>query len=362
MRRRTDRYAMDVTVELFASGESRRVGVADVSRTGMFLRVSPPLPVGEPIHVAMFFEGRQLATPATVVHGLADDDARALGRRPGIGIAFDRPTRHADTMFLRAVEQLLARRERETTSAAAPNLHVVIADPSTRMLERLSTELAAAGCSVATATNGLEAIGACMREIPDVIVVDRALPVFDGFQVIRELAQRSELRDVPVIVMSQDANDLDKAFDRGAKDVLHKPFGAVELVSRCCRVARVARDHERVALRGDLAEVGLPAILVMLEQERKSGRLELTGDDAAWIELSNGAIVGAGPAHGTDLRAIVFALLDRRAGASEPPGEFRFIATPPVRRSIAMPVTYLLMEHARITDERDARRAHRATA
>ena len=349
MRRRTDRYAMDVTVELFAGGEARRCGVQDVSRSGMFLKVTPPLPVGEPIHVAMFFEGRQLATPATVVHGLADDDARALGRRPGMGIAFDHPTRHADTMFLRAVERLLARRERLT----APNLHVVIADPSTRMLERLSTELAAAGCTVATATNGLEAIGACMRKIPDVIVVDRALPVFNGFQVIGELAQREELRDVPVIVMSQDANDLATAFDRGAKDVIHKPFAAIELLSRCCRVARAS--SERVVLRGDLAELGLPAILVMLEQERKSGRLELNGDYAAWIELSNGAIVGAGSAGDEgDMRSIVFALLERRVGA------FQFVATPPVRASITMPVTYMLMEHARATDEQ--RRARRATA
>jgi hypothetical protein len=217
MRRRTDRYAMDVTVELFAGGESRRVGVADVSRSGMFLCVSPPLPVGEPIHVAMFFEGRQLATLATVVHARTDDAARALGHRPGIGIAFDPPTCHSDTLFLRAVERMLAR---------------------------------------------------------------------------------------------------------------------------------------RVILRGDLAALGLPAILVMLEQERKSGRLELTGDHTAWIDLSGGAIVGAGSAAGaTDMRTIMFELLEWRRG------EFRLIATPPARASVAMPVTYFLMEHARLADERRARRA-----
>ena len=48
-------------------------------------------------------------------------------------------------------------------------------------------------------------------------------------------------------------------------------------------------------LRGDLAELGSSlALLVMLEQERKSGRLVLTGEHAAWIELrERRAIVGA---------------------------------------------------------------------
>src|SRR5512146_2620656 len=83
MRRRSDRYAMDLHVELYAGGEPRRVPLADLSRSGMFLRVAPALPVGELVHVAMFFEGRQLATPARVVHGLGEADARVLGRRPG---------------------------------------------------------------------------------------------------------------------------------------------------------------------------------------------------------------------------------------------------------------------------------------
>ncbi len=263
MRRRMDRYAVDLTVELFAYGTERRVALADLSRTGAFLKVSPPLPVGEPIHVAMFFEGRQLAAPATVVHSLHDQDARALGRPPGIGIAFDPPTRHADTLFLRAVERLIAKRPK----VVGPELHIVVGDPSTRMVERLSAELTQAGCSVAVATNGLEVIGACMRRTPDVVVVDRALPVLDGVQLINALGRRAGLGHVPVIVMAQDAADLVSAFEHGARDVIEKPFGAAELVARCHHAMRgSAKPGERVILRGDLAEVGLPAILVMLEQ------------------------------------------------------------------------------------------------
>ncbi len=109
-------------------------------------------------------------------------------------------------------------------------------------------------------------------------------------------------------------------------------------------------------LRGELAELSLPAVLVMLEQERKTGRIELRGDYAAWIELANGAIVGAGTSAAdpnADMGSIVMALLDWQRG------DFELLATP-VRASLtAMPITYVLMEHARRCDEL---RAHCAIA
>ena len=354
MRRRMDRYAVDLTVELFAHGTERKVALADLSKSGAFLKVTPPLPVGEPIHVAMFFEGRQLAAPATVVHSLDDRDARSLGRPPGIGIAFDPPTRHADTMFVRAVERLLAKRPR-VTGLVTPPLHVVVGDPSTRILERLSAELGDAGCSVSTATNGLEVIGKCMTgRSPDVVIVDRALPVIDGVQMINALARRAGLGHVPVIVMAQEAADFAVAFERGARDVIKKPFASGELVARCHHVVRgAAKPGERIALRGDLAEITLPAVLVMLEQEKKSGRVVLrAGAATAWIELARGVIVGAGSTSVTgDLRGVVMSVLDWTRGELE-----LVVGSLASASTAGLSITYALIEHARICDERTARK------
>jgi hypothetical protein len=226
MRQRSDRYAVDLTAELFTELVERRVALTDLSKTGAFLRTSPPLPIGEPIHVGVFFEGRQLVAPATVVHAIGMSDARALGREPGIGIVFDRPSCHQDLLFVRAVDRL---------------------------------------------------------------VVNRPL----------------------------------------------------------------VKPRERVILRGELCEITLPAILVMLEQEKKSGRLVLrTGDAAAWIELANGEIVGAGSTETNgDLRGTVMSLLDWASG------DFELVATAPGRMcSAGLSVTYALIEHARICDERLARK------
>ena len=349
MHRRSERVALELGVELYVAGEARRASLRDLSRTGMFLKLSPPLPVGEHVHVALFYEGRQLASPAIVVHELDDANAVALGRRPGNGVRFATPTRHADQLFMRAVDRILASRARATP----PALHVVVADSSTRLLERLSSELGDAGCTVAIATNGLEAMGACLRRVPDAVVVDRALPGLDGLQLVSALARKETLANVPVIVMTGDADEILAAFDRGAKDVIHKPFTGVELAARCRHLAQLAkRPMARVIMRGDLEQMSLAALLVMLEQERKSCRILLTGAYPAWIELQSGSIVAAGSAaHGDDVQTIVSALLDW------PTGDFELIsATAPTRYPRATtPITFILLEHARRTDERNRR-------
>src|SRR5207253_10703995 len=110
--------------------------------------------------------------------------------------------------------------------------------------------------------------------------------VLDGFRVVQRIAQLAP--GVPVIVMSAEPGDLAAAFERGAHDFIAKPFTTDEVIARAWRVARTA------ALRGSLAAVGLPAVLTMLAHERKTGRLVVTGDRAAWIDLVDGKIVGAG--------------------------------------------------------------------
>ena len=110
--------------------------------------------------------------------------------------------------------------------------------------------------------------------------------------------------------------------------------------------AREARP-QRVILRGALTDISLPAVLVMLEQERKSCRVTLSGPYRAWIELANGAIVAAG-ADGrfADPRTTVFDLLDWTDGEVEVAA-----LTPSAARAPVAQVTHLLLEHAQLTDE-----------
>lgn len=349
MHRLADRYTLDLAVELIVDGDRHEVALQDLSRTGMFLRTATLLAVGRSVRVAISPEGRRVATTARVTHSLGEADARVLGRAAGVGIAFCEPAEALDHLFAIAVDRVL-RACRATTSPVA--MHIVVADPETRFLERMSTSLGEAGFSVATATTGMEALAACLRRTPDVVLIERALPVFDGLGVLEQIVLDPELAAVPVIVMTSDPNDVAVAFDRGAADVIMRPFTTLEVIARARRIAgsdAVASraTSERIVLHGTIAGVGLPALLTMLEQQHKTGRLTLTADHVAWIDIADGRIVAAGCSTGTDTRATLMSVLGWDHGTFE----LSALAIPYHDPELALPIMHVLLEHACLCDE-----------
>jgi CheY-like chemotaxis protein len=337
---------MDLPVEITAQGMTRRVLLQDLSRTGMFLQMAAPFPIGTEIQICITHDGRRFYALANVTHSLPEAEARSLGRAAGVGIAFQDALTPMDQLFAIAVERLV----RDRRAQAQPlGMHVVIADRSVRVLERMSTALDEAGCTVAIATTGMEVLAACLRRVPDVVLVERDLPVLDGLRLISELANDPLLAMVPVIVTSEQPGDIDAAFEAGAMDFIAKPFTAVEVVARARRLpAATPLVTDRVMFRGSLSELSLAALLTLLELERKTGRVVLFGLQTAWIDLVDGRIVNAGssgvnaPAH-----AVMMSLLDWTHGT------FEVIATEPdhAEDTGLMPITYMLLEHARIRDE-----------
>jgi len=344
---------MNLPVEIISGGKKVRAVSQDLSPFGMFIRLSPPLPAGEVIQVVIAPNGQRHVMTGQVTHSLNDIDARALGRFPGIGVLFREPMRPQEQAFLDAIGRLL---ERHDLSRPVADLRILVADPQTRILERLSTALGGAGFVVATATNGIEAIGSCLSRTPDVALIERDMPVVDGLHVLQEMGRHGELASVPVMMMSANATDLARlqAFQLGAADFIPKPFTVLEVILRARRWARThQRDTERVVLRGTLAEINLPTLLQMFEQEKKSGTLSLTRDQlAAWVDFVDGRIVRArsSEAEGNG-KDIVLKVLDWRHGY------FELTAGVPTSGKIELEdsITHLLLEHARLRDEESSR-------
>jgi DNA-binding response OmpR family regulator len=232
------------------------------------------------------------------------------------------------------------------------DLRILVADPQTRILERLSTALGGAGFLVATATNGIEAIGSCLTRTPDVALIERDMPVVDGLHVLQEMGRHGELASVPVMMMSANATDLARlqAFQLGAADFIPKPFTVLEVILRARRWARASqRDTERVVLRGSLTEMGLPTLLQMFEQEKKSGQLSITRDQlVAWIDFVGGKIVRARSSETEGAtKDIVLEILDWKHGYFELSAGTPAAGNPDQE----VGVTHLLLEHARLADE-----------
>lgn len=95
----------------------------------------------------------------------------------------------------------------------------VIRTIARRILEELSFR-------TEEATNGIEALGVCRKEMPDVILLDWNMPVMSGIDFLKELRKLTG-GERPVVVFCTTENDLkhiQEAIQAGANEYIMKPF------------------------------------------------------------------------------------------------------------------------------------------
>lgn len=88
-----------------------------------------------------------------------------------------------------------------------------------RILERL-------GLTVSEAEHGRDALEACRRELPDVVLLDWNMPMMDGLACLRALRLEHPGRR-PVVIFCTTVNELhaiEQALDAGADEYIMKPF------------------------------------------------------------------------------------------------------------------------------------------
>jgi DNA-binding response OmpR family regulator len=118
---------------------------------------------------------------------------------------------------------------------------VVDDDPDIRGLVR--ELLDRRGFTVTEARDGREALRAFFSERPDLVVLDVAMPVLDGWKTLERIR---ELSDVPVVMLTAKADELEKTrgLRAGADDYVTKPFGRQELLARVEALLRRAGGRE----------------------------------------------------------------------------------------------------------------------
>jgi DNA-binding response OmpR family regulator len=132
-------------------------------------------------------------------------------------------------------------------------MRVLVVDDEARMIDFIRMNLQLEGFVVLEARNGIEALDAIRKHIPDLIILDIMMPQLDGFETLRMLR---EFSSVPVIMLTAKSEEEDKVrgLELGADDYVTKPFGARELVSRVKAVLRRVQstaEHGLSVLRID---------------------------------------------------------------------------------------------------------------
>jgi len=127
------------------------------------------------------------------------------------------------------------KQKEETTS-----LKILIVDDNEQITKMLTTflELKQHICTVAN--DGKEGLELIKENNSDVILLDLAMPEFDGYAVINDLEDNNLLKDRKIIVFTASTitqEELDKLVDRGVNSYILKPIDIDTLLSKIIETA-----------------------------------------------------------------------------------------------------------------------------
>ena len=125
---------------------------------------------------------------------------------------------------------------------------ILVVDDNRLNRIKLARNLEQQGHVVSLAENGVEALEKLGEDPFDLILLDILMPEMDGFQVLERMNEDSELRAIPVIVISavEEMDSVIRCIEMGAEDHLPKPYDPVLLN------ARIGASLEKKRLRDEV--------------------------------------------------------------------------------------------------------------
>ena len=122
-------------------------------------------------------------------------------------------------------------------------MKALVVDDEKLIVKGLKFSLEQECYEVDCAYDGQEAVDKAKDKEYDIILLDLMLPVFDGYEVCRQIR---EFSDMPIIMLTAKGDDMDKilGLDYGADDYITKPFNILEVKAR---IKAIIRRNKRKA-------------------------------------------------------------------------------------------------------------------
>jgi two-component system, OmpR family, KDP operon response regulator KdpE len=147
----------------------------------------------------------------------------------------------------------------------------LIVEDDPNIVDLIRSNLAVRGFDTIVSTDGARALRLLDTEAPDIVLLDLLLPEVDGFELCRQIRERSS---VAVIVVSARGGERDKvtALNVGADDYMTKPFSIEELLARIAATLRRTRPVAAAEPAPPVISVGALVIDLATQQVTRDGR------------------------------------------------------------------------------------------
>lgn len=110
---------------------------------------------------------------------------------------------------------------------------IVYIEDESEMIDLVRLILGRKGYEVIGAIGGREGLAVVHQELPDMVLLDLMMPDMDGWEVYQQLRAEEVTREIPVIILTAKAQNIDKVLAlhiAKVDDYISKPFSPQELI------------------------------------------------------------------------------------------------------------------------------------
>lgn len=101
---------------------------------------------------------------------------------------------------------------------------LLVVEDQRDLRELLATAFSLEGYAVSTAASGEEALALVQREVPDLIVLDLALPGMGGIETLRRIREGGRAPRVVIVTAHGTPAQMREAMALGVREFIGKPF------------------------------------------------------------------------------------------------------------------------------------------
>ena len=142
-------------------------------------------------------------------------------------------------------------RRRQPRPQVPGGLRALVVDDSPTIVAVLRKMLRQNHYEVLEAGDGEKGLAIARAQPPDLVFLDIVLPGMSGFEVLRQLRREAQTGEVPVIMISGNAQATEQFYVQriGADDFLRKPFSRTEVFASIERLVGAGGVPRRLAAR-----------------------------------------------------------------------------------------------------------------